>query len=101
MVAERRHEIGVRVALGATQRTIVALVTRQGLAIVCVGLTAGLAGSVGVGRMVASLLFGVQPTDALALIAVASATTVVATLACVLPAWRASRLDANLVLRGH
>jgi putative ABC transport system permease protein len=51
--------------------------------------------------LVASLLFGVQPADAHTLLTAASATVVVAALACALPAWRASRLDPNVVLRGN
>ena len=63
MVAERRREIGIRVAIGASRGSIVALVTRQGLVIVSIGLAAGLAGALGLNRLLASLLFGVEPTD--------------------------------------
>ena len=63
MVAERRREIGIRIAIGATRGSIVALVTKQGLAIVTIGLAAGLAGALALNRLLASLLFGVTPTD--------------------------------------
>jgi predicted permease len=100
MVAERRREIGIRVAIGATRGSIVALVTRQGLIIVSIGLAAGLAGAVGSTRLLSSLLFGVEPTDPSTMVAVLSSIALVAALACGLPAWRASRLDPNVVLRG-
>ncbi|HEY2944255.1 MAG TPA: FtsX-like permease family protein [Vicinamibacteria bacterium] len=99
MVAERRREIGIRVAIGATRRSIVALVTKQGLVMVSIGLAAGLAGALGLNRLLASLLFGMEPTDPSTLVAVTSTIAMVATLACGLPAWRASRLDPNVVLR--
>jgi len=99
MVAERRREIGVRLALGATRREVAALVTRQGLVIVALGLTAGLAGALGLNRLFAALLFGVTPTDPGTLATVAAAIAGVAAVACALPAWRASRLDPNVVLR--
>ena len=99
MVAERRREIGIRLAIGATRGDIVALVMKQGLIIASVGLVAGLAGALGLNRLLASLLFGVGPTDPSTLAAVTSTMAIVAALACGLPAWRASRLDPNLVLR--
>ena len=98
MVAERRREIGIRVAIGATRGSIVALVTKQGLVIVSIGLAAGLAGALGLNRLLGSLLFGVEPTDPSTLAAVTSTIAIVAALACGLPAWRASRLDPNVVL---
>ena len=100
MVAERRREIGIRVSLGATRSSIVGLVTRQGLVIVSVGLTMGLAGALGLTRLLGSLLFGVEPTDAATLAAVACTIALASTLACAIPAWRAARLDPNTVLRG-
>ena len=99
MVAERRREIGIRLAIGATRGGIVALVMKQGLVIASIGLTAGLAGALGVNRLFASLLFGVHPTDPGMLAAVAAIVAIVALVACGLPAWRASRLDPNAVLR--
>jgi putative ABC transport system permease protein len=100
MVAERRREIGIRVAIGATRGSIVALVTKQGLVIVSIGLAAGLAGALALNHLIASLLFGVAPTDPGTLAAVTLTMALVAALACGLPAWRASRLDPNVVLRG-
>jgi putative ABC transport system permease protein len=99
MVAERRREIGIRLAVGATRRGIVALVMTQGLVMTSIGLAAGLAGAFGLNRLFASLLFGVEPTEAGTVAAVTSAIAIAAALACVFPAWRASRLDPNVVLR--
>jgi putative ABC transport system permease protein len=99
MVAERRREIGIRLAVGATRGGIIALVMKQGLVIASIGLATGLAGAVGLNRLLASVLFGVEPTDPSTFAAVTSTIAIVAALACALPAWRASRLDPNLVLR--
>jgi predicted permease len=99
MVAERRREIGIRLAVGATRGRIVALVMTQGLAIASIGLAAGVAGALGLNRLLTSLLFGVEASDPATLAAVASTIAVVAALACGIPAWRAARLDPNVVLR--
>jgi predicted permease len=99
MVAERQREIGIRVAIGATRGSIIALVTKQGFVIVSIGLAAGLAGAFGLNRLLASLLFGVEPTDPSTLAAVTATIATAAALACGLPAWRASRVDPNVVLR--
>jgi len=99
MVTERRREIGIRMALGADQGTVLGQVMRQGLVITAVGLVAGLAGALALNRLIASLLFGVQPTDPTTLVAVVATITLVAATACLLPAWRASRVDPIVVLR--
>jgi len=99
LVAERRREIGIRIALGADRRNVIAQVMKQGLLLTTIGGIIGLAGVFGVNRLIASLLFGVQPTDAVTLTVVVATITAVAAIACWLPAWRASRLDPNVVLR--
>jgi predicted permease len=101
MVAERRREIGIRLALGADRSNVVAQVMKQGLLLTIVGVAVGVAGALGVNRLMASLLFGVKPTDAATVTSVIAAITLVAILACLLPAWRASRLDPNAVLRAE
>ena len=98
-VTAQRREIGIRLALGAARGRVLADVMRQGLQLAGVGILIGLAGAVGVNRLIASLLFGVQPTDATTLITVVPMMTLVAALACWLPAWRASRVDPGVVLR--
>ncbi|MPY89906.1 MAG: FtsX-like permease family protein [Luteitalea sp.] len=99
MVTERRREIGIRIALGADCSSVLALVMKQGLQLTIIGVAVGLAGALGLNRLIASLLFGVQPTDTATLVTVTAAITLVAAFACWLPAWRASRLDPNVVLR--
>ena len=99
MVAERRREIGIRMALGADRSSVLAQIMKQGLLLTGIGVVGGLAGALGLNRLIASLLFGVQPTDATTLVAVTATIMLVAAIACGLPAWRASRLDPNVVLR--
>ena len=99
MVAERRREIGIRMALGADQGSVLGQVMKQGLTLTTIGIVAGLAGALALNRLITSLLFGVQPTDAVTIVAVVATITLVAAVACLLPAWRASRVDPNVVLR--
>ncbi len=99
MVAERRREIGIRMALGANRSSVIALVMKQGLLLTTIGVVAGLAGALGLNRLIASLLFGVQPTDSTTLAIAIATIMLVAVVACGLPAWRASRLDPNVALR--
>jgi ABC-type antimicrobial peptide transport system permease subunit len=99
MVVERRREIGIRLALGADNSRVMSQIMRQGLLLTAVGLVVGLAGAFGLNRLIASLLFGVQPTDTMTMAGVVATITVVAAVACWVPAWRASRLDPNVVLR--
>ena len=95
----RRHEMGVRMAVGADARDIVRLIVRQGMRPVIVGLALGCAGALGLSRLMRTLLFGVRPFEpglmALALLAFALAAAV----ACYLPARRASAFDAVSALR--
>jgi ABC-type antimicrobial peptide transport system permease subunit len=99
MVAERRREIGIRMALGADQGSVLGQVMKQGLVLTAIGVAAGLAGAFALNRVIASMLFGVEPTDPTTMVAVVATITLVAAIACWLPAWRASRVDPNIVLR--
>jgi predicted permease len=99
MVAERRREIGIRVALGATRSHVLAQIMKEGLQVTALGVAIGLAGALAVNRMIASLLFGVQPTDTATMALVIGTILAAAVAASWLPAWRASRLDPNVVLR--
>jgi putative ABC transport system permease protein len=98
MVTERRREIGVRMALGASRSSVIGLVMKQGLQATAIGVIVGTAGAFAANRMIASLLFGVQPTDTSTMAGVIATISTVAAVACWLPAW-ASRLDPNVVLR--
>jgi putative ABC transport system permease protein len=99
MVTERRREIGVRMALGASRASVIGLVMKQGLQATVIGVMVGVAGAFASNRMMASLLFGVQPTDAATMAGVVATMLAVAAVACWLPGWRASRLDPNVVLK--
>jgi predicted permease len=99
MVAERRREIGIRMALGATQQLVLGHVMRQGLVLAGVGLVAGIAGALTLNRLIAALLYGVRPSDAATIGAVVATIAAVAAAACAVPAWRASRVDPMVVLR--
>jgi predicted permease len=99
MVTERRREIGIRVALGAARSHVLTQIMKQGLQVTALGVTIGLAGALVVNRLLASLLFGVQPTNIVTIASVIAIITAVAVVASCLPAWRASRLDPNVVLK--
>ncbi|HMF61453.1 MAG TPA: ABC transporter permease [Vicinamibacterales bacterium] len=99
MVAARRREIGIRMALGAGRSSILGQVMKQGFQLTALGVVAGLAVASGLNRLIASMLFGVQPSDPATITAVIATIAAVAALGCWLPAFRASRLDPNVVLR--
>jgi ABC-type antimicrobial peptide transport system permease subunit len=101
VVAERRREIGIRMALGASRASVIARVMTQGLVLTSVGLAVGVTAAMGLGHLLTSLLFGVRPNDTATVIAVVGTIVIVAALACWLPAWRASRVDPNVVLRNE
>ena len=98
-VSQRRAEIGIRMALGAKRAQVVRLVMQGGLQLVALGLVAGLAGAAAAARLIRTLLFNVQPLDPFVYGGVAFLFTLVATLACLLPSLRASRIDPLLALR--
>ncbi len=99
MVAQRRREIGIRMALGSSTEGIFRLIVREGLLLLALGLTIGLAGTVGLARYVESVLFGVRPLDPAVIASVAGVLAAVALAACLLPAQRATRVDPMTALR--
>ena len=98
-VAQRTREIGIRVALGAQARDVFKLIIGQGMLLVTVGVALGLGASYALTRLIASLLFGVTPTNARTFIAVSAGLALVALVACYLPARRATKVDPLVALR--
>jgi predicted permease len=100
-VSGRRTEIGIRMALGAGRRGVVRLVVGRAAMLVGAGVVAGTLASVALSRLVATLLYGVEPRDPVTLMTAAATLLTVGALAAWLPAWRASRIDPARVLRDH
>lgn len=98
-VAERTHEIGLRVALGATARDVMRLVLGEALVLAAAGLVAGLAGAVAATRLIGALLFGVAPTDPATFAAISAVIVGTAVAASYVPARRAMRVDPMAALR--
>ena len=98
-VSQRMHEFGIRMALGAHRASLLTLVLRQGLALVAIGLALGTAGALVLTRLMTTLLFGVEPTDAITFLAVALVLVAVAAIACLVPARRAAAADPLVALR--
>jgi putative ABC transport system permease protein len=97
--ARRTHEIGIRMALGAERGDVLKLVIKMGLRLVVLGVAIGLAASFGVGRIMATQLWGVSPYDPLTLIAVPLLLLITGLVACWVPARRAARVDPLVALR--
>jgi putative ABC transport system permease protein len=97
--AQRRPEIGLRLALGATPQKIIALVVRQGLAPVAAGAGIGTAGAFAAARALRSMLFGISPIDTPSFLGSLILLAVVAAFACAIPALRASQIDPQQSLR--
>jgi len=101
MVGQRTHEIGVRMALGAQASDVVRLVLRQGLRLVIIGIALGLTISVPATRVLASALYGISPTDPLTFSIITLLLVIVASLACWIPARRATKVDPMDTLRAE
>ena len=100
-VTERMRELGVRSALGASRRDILALVLKQGMALTAPGVVIGLAGAIIASQSLITLLFGISRLDAITYLGVAALLAGVSMAACWVPAWRASRVDPSITLRAE
>jgi ABC-type antimicrobial peptide transport system permease subunit len=98
-VSQRRREIGIRMALGAQREDVLRIVLRQGAVMVLVGVTIGIAAALALSGLMNGLLFGVTAHDPATFSAVAAALSLVALLACYVPARRATRVDPMVALR--
>jgi putative ABC transport system permease protein len=98
-VAQRTHEIGIRLALGARRGDVLRLIVVQGMKLTAVGTVIGLAGALALTRLIRSLLFEASTTDPLTFGLVAALLGIVALLACYIPAWRATKVDPLVALR--
>ena len=96
---QRRRELGVRLALGATLGDIEVLILREGVRMVAIGVVVGTLVALAASRAVASLLFVISAQDAITFVLVPAILTLVAVLACWIPAHRASRVDPSVALR--
>ena len=98
-VERRTNEIGIRMALGAERRDVLALVLREGGKLTLLGVLMGSVAALGLTRLMGKLLYGVSPTDPVTFVGAAILLMVVALLACYIPARRATRIDPAVALR--
>ncbi|HMG76370.1 MAG TPA: ABC transporter permease [Pyrinomonadaceae bacterium] len=98
-VTQRTHEIGIRMAIGAQPRDVFKMILGQGMMLALVGIAFGLAGAFGLTRLMATMLFGVEPTDPATFAVIAGLLTLVALAACYIPGRRATKVDPVVSLR--
>jgi putative ABC transport system permease protein len=98
-VGQRTHEMGVRMAIGAQHQDVITLILKEGLALVALGVAAGLAGALALTRFLTGLLYGVKSTDPLTMTLTMLTLGAVVLLACYIPACRAAKVDPMVALR--
>jgi ABC-type antimicrobial peptide transport system permease subunit len=101
VVGQRTHELGIRMALGASAGGILKLVLSQGMRLALLGLGIGLLGALGLSHSLTNFLYGVSPFDLRTLASVVAMLIVVCLVACLIPAWRATRVHPMIALRGE
>ncbi len=95
------REIGVRSALGASRRDIVALILRQGMTLTAIGVVIGLCGAVAASQAIISMLYGISRFDPVTYFGVIALLAGVSGVACLVPAWRAARVDPSILFRSE
>jgi putative ABC transport system permease protein len=98
-VAQRTHEIGIRMALGANRGGIASLIARQSLPVALIGIACGLGAAAALAKLMRGMLYEIDPADPLTFASVAALVLIVATLAALVPARRAMRVDPMIALR--
>ena len=98
-VSQHAHDIGIRMALGAHPQDILSWVANLGLRIILIGIALGVALAMGVTRLLSAVLFGVKPSYPVTYVAVGATLTLIACLACYIPARRATKVDPMVALR--
>jgi putative ABC transport system permease protein len=100
-VTQRTHEIGIRMALGARAANVLSLIMKNGLTLVLTGIVIGVGSAIGLTRFLATLLFGIEPTDRGTFVVVSAVFFVIAMIAALIPALRATRVDPIVALRNE
>jgi len=101
IIRQQSHEIGVRMALGATGGQLIWMVLRRALVLMSIGVGIGAAGALGLTRFMGGLLYEIQPTDATTFLGAAACLALLSVLASLIPAWRATRIDPLIALRAE